>query len=110
MEILLTVVGLALGTSVLLQVLDELVPVRLPAALTRTLAVAATAGVAWALDGSVLAALGQDVREAWMHPVVTGFVLVAVAELVRSLVAAVGARGGAASAAAPAAPRGVRAA
>ena len=103
MEILLLVVGLALGTSVLLQVLDELVPVRLPAALSRTVAVLATAGVAWALDWSVLTALGQDVREAWMHPVATGLVLVGVAELVRSLVAAIAGSRGASEPATPSA-------
>jgi hypothetical protein len=86
--------GLALSLTVVLQVLDEVVPVRTPAALTRTIAVVLAAGFAWALDYSVFAAFGQDLREAWMHPVATGLVLVGGGEFVRSLVHAIGHRAG----------------
>ena len=86
--------GLALGLTVVMQVLDELVPVRLPAALTRTLAVAIAAGFAWALDYSVFTAFGQTLRASWMDPVATGLVLVGGGEFVRSVVHALGHRAG----------------
>jgi len=86
--------GLALGLTVVMQVLDELVPVRLPAALTRTLAVVIAAGFAWALDYSVFAAFGQTLRASWMDPVATGLVLVGGGEFVRSVVHALGHRAG----------------
>lgn len=87
-------VGLALGLTVVMQVLDELLPLKVPAALTTALAVALAAGFAWALDYSVFTAFGQDLREAWMHPVATGLVLVGGGEFLRSLVRAVGHRTG----------------
>ena len=86
--------GLALGLTVVMQVLDELVPLRTPAALTRTLAVAIAAGFAWALDYSVFTAFGQELRQSWMHPVATGLALVGGGELVRSVVQALGHRAG----------------
>lgn len=86
--------GLALGLTVVMQVLDELVPVRLPAALTRTLAVVIAAGFAWALDYSVFTAFGQTLRAPWMDPVATGLVLVGGGEFVRSVVHALGHRAG----------------
>ena len=86
--------GLALALTVVLQVLDELLPVKAPAALTRTAGVVIAVGLAWALDYSVFAAFGQDLRAAWMHPVATGLVLVGGGELVRSLVGAVAHRAG----------------
>lgn len=86
--------GLALGLTVVMQVLDELVPVRLPAALTRTLAIAIAAGFAWALDYSVFTAFGQTLRASWMDPVATGLVLVGGGEFVRSVVHALGHRAG----------------
>ncbi len=86
--------GLALGLTVVMQVLDELVPVRLPAALTRTLAVVIAAGFAWALDYSVFTAFGQTLRASWMDPVATGLVLVGGGEFVRSVVHALGHRAG----------------
>ena len=86
--------GLALGLTVVMQVLDELVPVRLPAALTRTLAVVIAAGFAWALDYSVFTAFGQTLRASWMDPVATGLVLVGGGEFVRSMVHALGHRAG----------------
>ena len=110
MEAILVLVGLALGLSVVQQVLDELIPFRAPAALTRTVAVAVGAGLAWMLDYSALAAFGQEVRAEWMHPVITGLVLVAIGELVRSFINAVAHRAGEPPVEAAPAPRSVRAA
>ncbi|MEX0834829.1 MAG: hypothetical protein WD010_01970, partial [Nitriliruptor sp.] len=75
---------LALGLSVLHQTLDELLPFRTPAALTRTLAVVIAAGLAFMLNYSAFAAFGQDLRAEWMHPVMTGLVLIASGEHVRA--------------------------
>lgn len=86
--------GLALGLTVVMQVIDELVPIKAPTALTRTLAVALAAGFAWALDYSVFTAFGQDLRAAWMHPVATGLVLVGGGEFLASVVKALGHRAG----------------
>jgi hypothetical protein len=86
--------GLALALTVALQVLDELLPVKAPAALTRTVGVALAIGLAWALDWSVFTAFGQELRSAWMHPVATGLVLVGGGELVRSLISAIAHRAG----------------
>ena len=90
----LVLVGLALGLYVVAQVLDEIVPFRTPAALTRTITVAIGAGLAWMLGYSAFAAFGQDLRAEWMHPVMTGLVLVAIGEFTRSLIAAVAHRAG----------------
>ena len=103
-------VGLALGLSVVQLVLDEVIPFRAPAALSRTVAVAVGAGLSWMLGYSVLAAFGQDVRAEWMHPVMTGLVLVAVGEFLRSLVAAAAHRAGEPPVEAAPSPRVVRAA
>ncbi len=86
--------GLALGLTVVMQCLDELLPVKVPAALTRTIGVALAAGFAWMLDYSVFTSFGQDLRADWMHPVVTGLALVGGGEFVRSLVASIGHRAG----------------
>jgi hypothetical protein len=86
--------ALALCLVVVLQVLDELLPLKAPAALTRTIAVVFAAGFAWALDYSVFTAFGQSLRSEWMHPVVTGLALVGGGEFVRSLVHALGHRAG----------------
>lgn len=86
--------GLALGLTVVMQVLDELLPVKAPAALTRTVGVVLAAGFAWMLDYSVFTAFGQDLRAAWMHPVVTGLALVGGAEFLRTLVLAISHRAG----------------
>lgn len=86
--------GLALGLVVVLQVIDELLPLKAPAALSRTIAVILAAGFAWALDYSVFTAFGQALRSEWMHPVVTGLALVGGGEFVRSLVSAIGHRAG----------------
>jgi hypothetical protein len=100
--------GLVLALTVVLQVLDELLPVKAPAALTRTVGTVLAVGLAWALDYSVFTAFGQELRESWMHPVATGLVLVGGGELLRSVVAAVARRGDEAPLAGPVS--GVRAA
>ena len=86
--------GLALAVTVALSVLDELLPVKAPVALTRTLGVVVAVALAWTLDWSVFTAFGQGLREEWMHPVATGLVLVGIGELVRSLVGALAHRAG----------------
>lgn len=86
--------GLALGLTVVMQCLDEVLPLKAPTALTRTIAVALAAGFAWALDYSVFTAFHQTLRQEWMNPVATGLVLVGGGEFVRSLVMAVGHRTG----------------
>jgi hypothetical protein len=90
----IVLVGLALSLSVLLQAIDELVPFRAPVALTRTVAVAIGAGLAWLLGYSAFSAFGLELRAEWMHPVMTGLALVAVGELVRSIVSAIAHRSG----------------
>jgi hypothetical protein len=86
--------GLALGLTVVMQVLDELLPIKTPVALTRTISVALAAGFAWALDYSVFTSFNQDFRSDWMHPVMTGLALVGGGEFVRSLVVAISHRAG----------------
>ncbi len=81
--------GLALGLTVVMQVLDEIVPLKAPAALTRTVGVAIAAAVAWALDYSFFAGFGQELRAQWMHYVATGLVLVGGGEFVRQVVGAI---------------------
>jgi hypothetical protein len=90
----LVLVGLALSLSVLLQALGELVPFRAPVALTRTVAVVVGAGLAWLLGYSAFSAFGQELRFEWMHPIMTGLVLVAVGEFARSIVSAIAHRSG----------------
>ena len=106
----LVLVGLALGLYVVMQVLDELIPFRAPAALTRTVAVAVGAGLAWMLDYSAFSTFGQELRADWMHPVMTGLVLVAIGEFVRSVVNALAHRAGEPPVEVAPAPRAVRAA
>ena len=86
--------ALALSLAVVHRTLDELVPIKAPAALARTLTVVVAIGVAWVLNYSVFAAFGQDLRAAWMHPVATGLVLVAFGEFSRSIVNAIAHRAG----------------
>ncbi len=87
-------VGLALGLSVVHQVIDEILPFRAPAALSRTLTVAVGAGLAWMLGYSVFSAFGQELRAEWMHPLMTGLVLVAFGEFVRGVISAIAHRTG----------------
>jgi len=82
--------GLALGLSVVSAVLDEVLPVKAPKALATTVSVAIAAGLCWALDYSVFRAFGQSLREAWMHPVFSGLVLVGAGEFFRALASSIG--------------------
>jgi len=77
--------GLGLGLGVVVQVLAEVLPFEAPKALTRTITAALAIGLAWGLDYSVFEVFGQALREPWMHPVATGIVLTAVADLTREI-------------------------
>ena len=79
-------VGLCLALGTAMGILDELVPVKTPKALSRTVGALLAMGLAWALDYSVFTAFGQELREAWMHHVATGLVLIGVADVVREVV------------------------
>lgn len=87
-------IALTLALAVVHQSLNEVLPVKTPAALTRTVTVAIAALFAWGIDYSVFTAFGQALRADWMHPVMTGVVLVGTGEFVRSIVAAVAHRAG----------------
>lgn len=87
-------VALTLALAVVHQSLNELLPVKTPAALTRTVTVAIAVLFAWGIDYSVFTAFGQSLRADWMHPVVTGVVLVAAGEFIRSIVQALAHRAG----------------
>ena len=82
--------GLGLGLGVAMEVIDELVPLKTPKALTRTIFAALATFVAWGLGYSVFAAFGQELRAEWMHYVASGVVLVAVADIATQLKAYVG--------------------
>ena len=77
--------GLGLGLGVAMEVMNEIVPVKTPKALTRTVFAAIAMLVAWGLDYSVFTAFGQELRESWQHYVASGIVLVAVADLATHL-------------------------
>jgi hypothetical protein len=83
-------VGLALALAVVGEVLDEVLPVKAPKALTTTLSVGIAILVAWALDYSVFRAFGQPLRAEWMNPVATGVVLVGMGEAIRMFVGNLG--------------------
>jgi hypothetical protein len=83
-------VGLALALAVVAEVLDEVLPVKAPKALTTTLSVGIAILVAWALDYSVFRAFGQPLRADWMNPVATGVVLVGMGEAIRAFVSHLG--------------------
>ena len=68
--------GLALALAVVGDVLNEILPVKAPKALTHSVAVGVAILVSWALDYSVFTAFGQTLRSDWMNPVATGVVLV----------------------------------
>ncbi len=106
----LLLVALALGLSVVRQAFDDLVPVRIPVALSRVVTLAAGAGLAWMLGYSAFAAFGQELRAEWMHPLMTGLLFVAVGEFARSVVDAIGRRSSEPSAPPATAPRAARAA
>ena len=82
--------GLGLGLGVAMEVIDELVPLKTPKALTRTIFAGIATLVVWGLDYSVFTAFGQDLRAEWMHWVASGIVLVAVADLTSQLKAFIG--------------------
>ncbi len=90
----LILIALALSLAVVQRTLDELLPIKSPAALTRTITVLVAIGVAWLLGYSVFVAFGQDLRAGWMHPVATGLALVAFGEFSRSIVNAMAHRAG----------------
>jgi hypothetical protein len=83
-------VSLSLALAVVGELLDELLPVKVPAALKTTGTVLIAMGVAWGLDYSVFSAFHQDLREQWMNPVATGVVLVGMGEAIRAFVGNLG--------------------
>src|SRR4051794_1569728 len=83
-------VGLALALAVVGEVLDEVLPIKAPRALTTTVTVAVAILAAWAIDYSVFRAFGQSLRANWMHPVATGIVLVGAGEFLRALAGSLG--------------------
>ena len=78
-------VGLCFALGTATGILDELVPVKAPKAVTRSFGALIAMGLAWALDYSVFTAFGTTLRESWMHPVGTGLVLIGVADVVREV-------------------------
>ena len=84
--------GLTIGFATLMQVRDEVIPVKTPAALTHTITAAIAAGVCWALNYSVFASYGQSFRAEWMQFVATGIALIGAGELLHQVVDAVGGR------------------
>ena len=106
----LVLLGLVLAVSVVQRILEEAIPINLHTALTRVVAVAVGAGLAWLLDYSVFSALGQALRADWLHPVMTGVVLVSFGEFLRSIVNAIAHRAGEPPVEATPAPHTIRAA
>lgn len=82
--------GLALALAVVGEVLNEILPVKTPKALTTSVSVGVAILVAWALDYSVFRAFGQTLRSEWMNPVATGVVLVGMGEFIRALASNMG--------------------
>ena len=82
--------GLALALAVLGEVLDEVLPIKAPKALTTTVTVGIAILAAWAIDYSVFRAFGQPLRAQWMNPVATGVVLVGAGEFLRALAGSLG--------------------
>jgi hypothetical protein len=82
--------GLALALAVVGEVLNEILPVKAPKALTTSVSVGVAILVSWALNYSVFRAFGQPLRAEWMNPVATGVVLVGMGEALRSLLANLG--------------------
>jgi hypothetical protein len=76
--------ALALGFGVVMEVLDEIVPFHVPAAISRTFAVALACGAAWALSYSVFSNTSAHPRQEWIGYVATGAALVGVGELLRA--------------------------
>ena len=86
----LVFVALALGLSVLSDVIHEVNPVKIPDALRHTVTVVIAIGVCWAIDYSVFREFGQGLRTSWMNPVATGVVLVGAGEFMRALASGLG--------------------
>jgi len=82
--------GLALALAVVGEVLDEVLPIKAPKALTTTVTVGVAILAAWAIDYSVFRAFGQPLRASWMNPVATGVVLVGAGEFLRALAGSLG--------------------
>lgn len=82
--------GLALALAVVGEVLNELLPVKAPKALSHSINVGVAILVAWALNYSVFRAFGQPLRSEWMNPVATGVVLVGMGEAIRAVLANLG--------------------
>ena len=82
--------GLALALAVVGEVLDEVLPIKAPKALTTTVTVGIAILAAWAIDYSVFRAFGQPLRAQWMNPVATGVVLVGAGEFLRALAGSLG--------------------
>ncbi|HVW82069.1 MAG TPA: hypothetical protein VHB69_14145 [Mycobacteriales bacterium] len=82
--------GLALALAVVGEVLNEILPVKAPKALTTSVSVGVAMLVSWALNYSVFRAFGQPLRAEWMNPVATGVVLVGMGQLIRQVVANLG--------------------
>jgi hypothetical protein len=82
--------GLALALAVIGEVLNEILPVKAPKALTTSVAVGVAILVSWALNYSVFRAFGQPLRSDWMNPVATGVVLVGMGELIRQVASNLG--------------------
>ncbi|MDX6286060.1 MAG: hypothetical protein QOG53_1545 [Frankiales bacterium] len=90
MHALMVFVVLALGLAVLADVLNEVIPVKVPDALRHTSTVLVAIGVCWALDYSVFEQFGQSLRTSWLNPVATGIALIGSAEFLRALVGNLG--------------------
>jgi hypothetical protein len=82
--------GLALALAVVGEVLNEILPVKTPKALTTSVSVGVAVLVSWALNYSVFRAFGQPLRAEWMNPVATGIVLVGMGEFMRQVISNLG--------------------
>jgi hypothetical protein len=82
--------GLALALAVVGEVLNEILPVKTPKALTTSVSVGVAVLVSWALNYSVFRAFGQPLRAEWMNPVATGIVLVGLGEFMRQVISNLG--------------------
>ena len=85
MHDLMVFVVLALGLAVLADVLNEVIPVKVPDALRHTFTALVAIGVCWALDYSVFEQFGQPLRWEWLNPVATGIALLGSAEFMRAV-------------------------
>lgn len=84
--------GLTIGFATVMQVRDEVIPVKTPAALTHTITAALAGLVCWALDYSVFASYGQEFRAEWMQFAASGIAIIGAGELISRVLDAVGGR------------------